>query len=169
MTKEEFKSLFDRYYFNCILYTRSLIKHSLYDNIDPQDVVEEVFIQIWKTQPDLSFDIKYHKSFLFSCIRRKVFDVTRRQIHNAKVKREFNYYKLYQNEENVSIEVSVLENLYKSRLLLPAMCRKIFELCWAGYTTEEISSSLNISNQNVLNQKQKAIRILKQTLKPQSI
>jgi DNA-directed RNA polymerase specialized sigma subunit, sigma24 homolog len=75
----------------------------------------------------------------------------------------------YLNEEHDNnalshhlVEVELLKNVYKAVEQLPPMCKAVFkELYFRQSTTKEAAARLGISERNVLNQKARAISLLR--------
>ena len=71
---------------------------------------------------------------------------------------------------NSMIQAEVLGEISHRIEELPNKCRQIFKLIfYNNLSTAEVSSKLGISNQNVLNQKAKAIQILRSVFKDHAL
>jgi len=160
--QQAFRQLFDRHYENLL---RSVLHISGDVNL-AKDVAQEVFLELWKKREKLVI-----KSSLKS------------YLHRAMINRTFNQLKArkhqYQEPErlpdqpthahaDLQLEASDLQQLIQKSIDgLPEKCRIVFTLCrLEGLSHKAIAEQLGISPKTVENQMTKALRVLRDAVKP---
>jgi RNA polymerase sigma-70 factor (ECF subfamily) len=126
------------------------------------DITAECFVKLW--QRASSFESEDHiKHFLITISRNASIDYLRGQKNRKEQPVEllddlpdFKY-----DEDTVKIEADAYDVLYHSIDLLPTKCRNIVRHILLGQTTQEIANKFKISPKTVLNQKARAIKLLK--------
>ena len=130
-----------------------------------EEIIQDVFIDIWNRRADLQIKISL-KSYLYSCVRYKVFSEFRKN----KVLR----IELFENlEERINRNTPESEILHKElkkqiKLVvdnLPDKCRRVYKLSRNEQLThKEISEQLNISTKTVENHITNALNALRASL-----
>ena len=156
-----FKKLFDTY-------SKHLLNFALQYLNNPQaaeDVVQEVFVNIWinrhKLNPTLSI-----KSYLFTSVRNQAL----KHIRDSNIKLEKHEYIKNENATVKSPEEHLQENeltelFYKAIEELPYQCRQIFSLNrFENLSYIEIAETLGISINTVKTQMGRAFKALRKKL-----
>lgn len=159
MNASDLKILYDKYWYKLFYHARDIVK----DENVASDLISEVFISAWRKMPD---DLDDNLAYLRKLTFRKSFSYLKFK------KRETDKYKNYQyalsqgiyETDYVFDDVSALNKISDAANVLPSACKKIFELYLSGASTADICNRLGIGSQNALNQKQKAIRVIKNQL-----
>jgi RNA polymerase sigma-70 factor (ECF subfamily) len=133
------------------------------DRQEAEDIVADVFMKLWKKRTDFA-NLQNIKAFLYIATRNACFDFLKHRKRSNSSHEEI----LYLSEENddallrTMIETELLQKVYGEIERLPKKCRTIFKMIhFDGLSTEEVAGKLNISRQNVLNQKARAIQLLR--------
>lgn len=159
MTEQSFNEIFNRHYDKLYYYAVSLLKELGEREIEPKDVVQEVFLKLWAKKD--SIQIGKESVYLYGETKYRCIDIMRKCNNDKRFDNEFAYYLTEQQDENLMIGAEVFVTLYERMKKLPKQCANVFVLYWNGYDTKEIAEKLNLSTQNVLNQKTIAINKLK--------
>ena len=130
---------------------------------EAEDVVVESFLKLLSKKQD--FDrLADIRSFLFTVVRNACFDYLRRNKTKNKFREELmlageGTEQWVQDEE---MTAKVLQLIYTEIESLPPQCRMVFKSIFLhSKTTAEIASELGLSKQTVLNQKSKALHLLR--------
>lgn len=139
----------------------------LNDHTEAEDVVVSAFEKLLKN-PRAFEDLHHLESYLFMIVRNTCIDILRMRNRNAVWVTELQYLARGEKEEQTDYELMkarILQELMHEIEALPAQCRKIFKLMYIdGLNSDEVASNVGVSRKTVLNQKAKAIRILRDTL-----
>jgi RNA polymerase sigma-70 factor, ECF subfamily len=133
---------------------------------DSEEIVQEVFIQIWETRSSLNEKLSF-KSYLFTITKNKIIDYFRRKKVESISK---NYIQHFAEIIQDNIHKDLIYKDYDSILneaidQLPAKRKVIFILSKKfGMSRYEIANFYNISENTVKNQLQEAINFLKSIL-----
>ncbi|MFT4154254.1 RNA polymerase sigma factor [Parafilimonas sp.] len=156
------KFLFESYYRGLCYYAEKLIA----DRQTAQDIAVDCFIKLLKKKEDFA-SLRDIKSFLYTAARNSCIDHLRALKRHEGSHREMLY--ISQNtdafdSENL-ITAEVMEALHRQIEKLPQKCGEVFKLIYfKKYSTQQVAGMLNITPKTVLNQKAKAIKILKAAL-----
>lgn len=158
MTPEELKILYHKYYKDVFYHTYNIIR----DEEASQDITQDVFINAYSAI--IPFSDK--RFYLLKMATNKCFDYFRH------IKRHRYIEITTRVEENLPediskeriIEPSTISKISSIVESLPFYCRNIFKMYWNGFSTSEIMLKMEISERNSLNQKSKAIRVIKNKL-----
>lgn len=132
------------------------------DRQEAEDIVADAFMKLWNKRADFE-NLQNIKAFLYIATRNACFDFLKHRRRSNSSHDEI----LYLSQENddallhTMIETELLQKIYGEIERLPGKCRTIFKLFLEGKSTQEIADQLNISRQNVLNQKARAIQLLR--------
>lgn len=159
---QAFTRLFYAYENRLFGYSASLLP----DKKDAEEIVQEVFYQLWKNRERLD-ENKNFKSLLFTITKRIVYKQIRKCARQL----------VYQQEQAEEMEVSwsATEDLYQYHELetnihkivesMSLKRKQVFMMSrFQGMNNQEIASQLNISLSTVENHINKALRILKKEL-----
>jgi RNA polymerase sigma-70 factor (family 1) len=157
-----FDHLFKLYYRPLVYYGSQLVA----DEQEAEDIVVETFVKLLRKRTD--FDkLPDIKAFLFTSVRNACYDHLRYTQRHETSHQELIY--LTGKEEIIEdlemIKAKVLQEIYNEIENLPAQCQKVFKyVFFHGLTTEQIAAEMNISPQTVLNQKNRALSLLRSSL-----
>ena len=171
MNKKEHHIPLNRYTFQKVfeLYYNPLCRFAsgyLQDTDDAQEIVQQVFINMWKNRETINPRGQI-KSYLFTSVKNRCLNHIRDQ-------KKFRSYYL---DVEVELEIPVFEkdNLLEKDLKkqldgaldkLPEKCRQVFMLCrFEDMKYKEVAEKLNISQKTVEAQMSKALRILREEFK----
>jgi len=133
---------------------------------EAEDIAIDSIIKLLEKRGDFD-NVHNIKSFLFVTTRNACFDFLRSEQRHGHSHKELLYLQGEAEEqvENEMIKARVLQEIYTKVEKLPPQCRKIFKLVFfEGLSTAEIAQKMNITARTVLNQKTRAISLLKGTL-----
>ncbi len=160
-TKQGFKQLFMTYYNVLCNYAKSFVS----DSELAKDVVQEVFMNLWKKRHDID-ESRDLKSYLFTSTRNKSIELLRK---NKRIQSLANT--LEQDSTEIVQEIdefTLKEKMFASIRQLPPKCRQVLLLSKQnGLTYTEIAEELNISVKTVENHMGKALKQLRQMLNPE--
>jgi len=165
-----FKKIFEHFHNRIFLFTHSIVKA---EDV-AEDIVTESFVKLWKMRE--KFDKPENmKAFLYTVTRNAALDHLRQRKRQRAATKEL----LFLKEEDSSgpaqlerrvIEAEVINELSLQIEDLPGKCRDVFKLIYFKHlSTAQIAEELKISNQNVLNQKARAIELLRSRLMQKSL
>jgi len=140
----------------------------LLDQETAKDIVQELFVDIWKKKEELNV-IKTVEGYLVAAARNKVFN----HIRSLEIKRK--YARTINNNEALSHAAvdehsrsRELQQLYQNQInKLPPKMKQIYVLSkLEGYATPEIAQHLSLSEQTVKNQLATAVKRIREALEP---
>lgn len=127
--------------------------HSLQNNLTCEDIVQEIFIQIWnnRTQLELKHSLK---AYLFASTRYAIYREVKKELRLKKQHDSHDItYIEYHNPQNALEYDELLIQIEKAVKALPAQCKKIYKLSREEQLShKEIAYSLKISTKTVENQ-----------------
>jgi RNA polymerase sigma-70 factor (family 1) len=158
-----FQTIFEQY--NKLLFTCSvqLVK----DKEQAEDIVAETFTKLWQRK-EVFQTTEHVKAFLFVTTRNASLNYLRHIQRKTASQSELSYLQKDKDDQDVitdMIEGELLRKIYPLIETLPNKCKTIFKLIYfEDASTDEVAEKLNISPRNVLNQKRRAIQLLKKKL-----
>lgn len=166
-TNEElaFELLFRRYYIRLCSFANKFLA----DSTESEEIVQEVFLSIWKRRDELKLDDKI-RPYLFKSVQNLCFNFLE---HQKVVNSYYSVIELvYRNQANdFNTYESVLYAEFQQRVdqsinSLPEQCRLIFNLSrQEGLKYAEIAGQLGISVKTVETQMTRALSRLKTELR----
>lgn len=154
-----FGAIYDILYKEVHCFTASFYRNT---TTDPQDIIQDVFMNIWQTKK-LKFDrIKDIKTYIYVVVRNRF----RMDYNHLKIVNDVNH-RLSKDDDLFVIEAAEAEifSFLPSALnLLPEECAKTFKLYLEGYETKEIAAILNKKESTIYTQKRDSIAILSKKL-----
>jgi RNA polymerase sigma-70 factor (family 1) len=158
---KDFQCVYHLYYETIYTFAFNLVK----ETEEARDITTETFIKLWRLHANFE-SLNNIKAFLYITSRNACFDYFRKLQRQRSGQKEILY--LLRSEHDVKnemIEAEVFGEISRQITDLPISCRRVFELIYFNnLTTSEIAEKMGISAQNVLNQKAKAIRVLRSGL-----
>jgi len=138
----------------------------IHNKEEAEDIATDTFLKFLKKRLDFD-NYRDIRAFLFTATRNACVDYLRKMKRRENAIGELNY--LGRVEETFGftemLTAKVLQVMYADIEALPEQCKKIFKsFFFDNKTTAIIASDMEISPQTVLNQKNKAIRILRMGL-----
>jgi len=127
------------------------------------DIVQETFLRIWTMRESLSVDGSL-QSLLFTIANHRLIDMFRKQINKVEMELFIGYKEEANPEERTEVEAKLqyddfVTTLKLCKKLLTGRQLEIYELSREeGKTIEEISVTLNLSEQTVKNQLTTALK-----------
>jgi RNA polymerase sigma-70 factor (ECF subfamily) len=158
-----FRIIFESY--NKILYTcaMQLVK----DKEQAEDIVSEAFTKLWQRH-DVFHTEEHIKAFLFVATRNACLNYLRHIQRKTASQNELSYLQRDKDDQDIitdMIEGELLRKIYPLIETLPSKCKTIFKLIYfEDASTDEVAEKLHITPRNVLNQKRRAIQLLKKRL-----
>ncbi len=153
--------LVDRYHHPLCVYANSLIR----DDLAAEDIVQNVFVMIWKKRHMLKDDFSI-KNFLYKSVHNEFIDQYRKS--KSVIALEKKYIDALESimEENNDDHFEKMMRFVENAIAdLPPKCKRIFTLSKKeGLTNLEISEHLNISIKTIEGQMTKAFVILREKL-----
>lgn len=153
--------MFKKYWKEIFYYCRK----KLNDEDMAKDIAEESFIKMWKDYGKFKNE-ENAKAFVYICARNACFNLFDRAKRFKYVEVEI----ISQLPVEPLYDFDIIESDVMAFLLekiegLPLECGKAFKLLLAGIDSTTAAKKLGITRKTVLNQKLKAIKILKEQLK----
>jgi len=133
---------------------------------DAEDIVLDNFEKLWKKKADFD-NLKELRSFLYTATRNACYNYIRDHKRHDASHKELHYLASEDASAGYDEELmaKVLAQIYKELDNLPEQCRLVFKSIFLeGKTTRATAASLGISPQTVLNQKSKALQLLRLSL-----
>ena len=159
--KVAFRILFDRYYKLLLGTAINILK----DVDSGKDSVQEVFIQLWKNRENITIN-----STIENYLKRAVIN---RSLNQVKFRKRFDGEPLEtehssKDSANTRIETKELEEVIEKAIqTIPEKSRLVYILKrQEGLSLKEIAEQMDISPKTVENQLTKALKILKDAVKP---
>ena len=163
---EDFQCVYELYYTALYTFAYSLVR----DEAEAQDMTTETFIKLWRLHANFE-SLNNIKAFLYVTNRNACLNSLRFLQKQRSVHKEMRYLIGQEGEiKNEMIDAEVFCELNQKIESLPEKCQKIFKLIYFNnLSTAEVAEEMGISNQNVLNQKARAIQILRSGLQSKAL
>ncbi|WP_320052883.1 RNA polymerase sigma-70 factor [uncultured Acetobacteroides sp.] len=159
-----FNQLFADYYVNLCRFAYTYLK----DNDTSEEIVQEVFINLWEQRDRLTINTSI-RSFLYTSVKNRALN----HIRNSKTRLHHEDEFAQEQASKVGHIINFCEREELSHLIdtavaeLPEQCRTIFDLSRnQNLTYNEIAQQLNISPKTVENQMGIALKKLRAKLSP---
>lgn len=151
-----FETLFRAHYNALANYAYSILKNRQ----DAEDVAQDVFIKLWKNQPEV-INTAQVKFYLLTATKNACISLLRKQA--GKYTHEPNDWNLAAVPDVTQEDKDeIVKMINKALALLPPQCLVIFKLSrFGGLTYQQIAGELGLSVKTVENQMGKALRILR--------
>lgn len=159
-----FEFFFKKYFSYLCYFANSIVKNE----DEARDIVHDTFLKLWEKQTivDKSETVR---SFLYTVVYNECINLLRKRKVKVRAVRELQYLDASYDPqflENVTW-TEVLRNLFEALETLPSETQQIFQLYYFEKKKyEEIGVLLNKSAEAVRKQKERAIALLRNKLKP---
>ncbi len=153
--------LFDNYYSSLCAYVNRFIN----DHEITQDIVQEVFIGLWKSTQQFT-DEKNLTYFLYrSCYNRSLNHIRNVKLQSDKLDK-IEDKSSFENEDvyNETLKEEVVRLLYRNINQLPTQQKEILLLRLKGYGWNEVAEELNLSINTVKSHKKRAFQKLSEQM-----
>lgn len=157
-----FEQIFRKFYPSLCFFAQ----HFVGNHDDAEDVIEELFVKLWKKHPQ--FETEQHlKAFLYRSAKNACLDFIKLSERSGARNTLFADERGYSEEGylNEIIRAEIIAEVFHAIESLPPQCNKIIAMSYVdGKTNQEIADELNLSVQTVKNQKGRGLAMLKQRL-----
>jgi RNA polymerase sigma-70 factor (ECF subfamily) len=168
--KKAFKKVFTIYYPRLEKYAC----HFIANHQEAEDIVQDVFVQVWEKREAIKTDSNFD-SYLFTLVRNRCLNALKKQVAEQKFigKIQAKSEELYNisfgvDDEFLSMEILLHEQLEKIIVEMPERCQSAFRLKWfEGKKIREISEIMGISTTMVDKHLAKGMEIMRQKMKPE--
>jgi RNA polymerase sigma-70 factor (ECF subfamily) len=151
----DYDCIFKRYYTQLVVFACKYVE----DRFIAEDIVQDVFIKIWKRADDI-IKMEYISSYLY----RSVHNTCISYLNNSKkLKKEQISEKILSDEDilNTMLENEIYEEMLNIMEELPPKCKEIYSLNLKGLKTPEIAEDMNIAVDTVRSQIKRAKKIIR--------
>lgn len=154
------RKLYDAFYRPLCYYAEKIVNNQQ----EAEDIVVESFLKLIRKRHDFE-KLSEIKSFLYTATKNAAIDYLRKIKRQQLAQSELLYLsELNLNDDLEMIDTEVLAILYREIENLPAQCAAVFKLLFfQRLSANEVALQLNITSKTVLNQKGKAIKLLRKT------
>lgn len=168
--KKVYEQLFLDNYKNLVLYAKKFVMETEI----ARDLVQDVFVYLWDKRQKLTID-KSLSSYLFRAVHNACINYLKREGTKENYIKEFliklneGAYKTTASEDAYELVVhkDLKERIERIIETLPEQCRNIFRMSrFRGMKNKEIAEIYSISPRTVETQIYRALKILKEKLKP---
>ena len=164
--REAFNGVFRYYYPRIMAYTASMVEQKA-----AEDIVQDVFYELWKRRESIRFEDESVKSYLFQSAYTRCLDYFKKNLSIEKYhshtyeKYLEDYQNLLKGDDSVIEELSVKDfyrHLYELLEHLPAQRREVFILTYIkGLTAKEVAEQTQMPQRTVESHLYLALRFLK--------
>jgi RNA polymerase sigma-70 factor (ECF subfamily) len=168
--KKTYEQLFLDNYKNLVLYAKKFVM----ETETARDLVQDVFIYLWDKREKLNID-KSLSSYLFRAVHNACINYLKREATKENYIKQFlinlneGAYKTSASEDAYELVVhkDLSERIEWIIETLPEQCRNIFRMSrFRGMKNKEIAEIYSISPRTVETQIYRALKVLKENLKP---
>lgn len=144
----------------------NFIRKSIYSQAETEDLVQNLFINIWEAKENLDPE-KSFSSYLFTSAKNMIFNHIRKAINAETYKRELISKEEFNETTFKQVVFSELEQKYNKLIdELPPKRKEIFILAKKeGLSYKKIAEKLNISENTVDTQMRAALKYIRTNLK----
>ncbi|MDP3452244.1 MAG: sigma-70 family RNA polymerase sigma factor [Bacteroidales bacterium] len=151
--KYAFKALFSEFYASQVMFSIKIVGNKQ----DAEDIVQEVFLSIWKSNSSFKNEIAF-RAYLYLSTRNKCIDFLRKK---RLVNKEIDVNVISEEEIDHIVRGEAYMLLYKAIEKLPPQAKRVIVRSMKGLTVQEVADSLNISVNTVKSLKLRAYRTLR--------
>ncbi|MBN8856205.1 MAG: hypothetical protein BGO55_08565 [Sphingobacteriales bacterium 50-39] len=159
--RASFKTIFDYYYLFVIRFVHGIINSWE----DAEDIAQDAFVNLWKTREQLEKP-EALKAYLMTSSANGARNYLKKNKVTERYVREMTHtMALTEAEKLEGIRAEVFRDIEEAMHILPPGCRSVFEMIYfENLKTKEIATKLRITPRTVLNQKGKAIKMLRKAM-----
>lgn len=164
---EAARSLFDMFYRPLCYYAESIVRQRQ----EAEDIVVESFLKLLRKREDFVHTGEI-KSFLYTATRNACIDYLRKRKRQLQSETEIKYLSQQTSaaEDILLINAEVMATLFQEVEKLPPQCAEVFKLMFfQQLTTDQVAKQLSITTKTVLNQKGRAIQLLRKSFLQQGM
>lgn len=156
---QAFEEIFKMYFKPLCGYAKTLLK----DELLVEDIVTEVFVKFLHQQPDFELsDTQRVYRWLATSTRFKCLDMLR---HKKKFIVSIPPFEDLSLADKAEIEAELSSLIYDELDKLPPQRKQIMiQLYMKGYTSKQVAQRMKLSRQTVINQKVKALKVLRNNI-----
>jgi len=157
-----FNALFDRYWQKG--YQKAFAR--LNDKIAAQDIVQEIFINLWQRRANLDIHTSF-ENYLYSAVRLRVISHFRSQkVSTIQLQDAFERITLLESASESLTDYIELERVLETAIsIMPEMLQQVYLLRTENYSVKDIAGQLGIADQTVKNYMGEALRRLRIVIK----
>ncbi len=134
----------------------------MHDQFAAEEIASEAFLKTWKHHANFK-DVAGLRSYLYQVVRHDCYRYKKRKA-TRELKEEV-IIEMYPNVEShfeTILKTETIRELHDSLSILPAVCKKVFELMYIeGKTVKEISKILSLSPSTIKTHKARGLAILR--------
>jgi RNA polymerase sigma-70 factor (family 1) len=157
---QAFTAIYNEHHATLYYFVRRFIN----EREDAEDITATIFVKLWKLHADFE-SIQNIKAFLYITARNACLDFLRSRQRQHEKQKELLHILLQAPAEGIlqeDIRGTVLKRIHEEIGKLPKSCKKVFEMSFLdGMSNTEIAEALQINNQSVRNNKQRALKLLR--------
>jgi RNA polymerase sigma-70 factor (ECF subfamily) len=163
-----FQEVFEEFFPSLCYFAERLIS----DREEAEDIVLEVFTRLWQRKEH--FETKANiKAFLYISTRNTCLNFLKYRERKEASSKEWQYLSEADAPTGYDYELInalVMQTVHEQVKALPPQCREVFKLIYFdNLTSAEVAARLGITTKTVLNQKLKAIRLIRTELLRQKL
>jgi len=161
--RRKFTEIYEELYPSIYYFTKGFVK----DRAIAEDITADTFAKLWITAGQAG--VMNAVAFLYTAAKNASLDYLKVEANLKVRENQFSY--LQQpgiTDEQVVAEVKaeILKQIYTEIEALPKQAREIFKLSFInGWKIRQIADHMKLTDQTVMNQKSRALKILRLTLK----
>ena len=157
-----FKIVYQHYYKSLCFFAHSYLK----DDAPVEDIVQDVFTQLWENAPQLK-DASKLQAYLYMMVRNRCLNQIRSVAHIQSYRESEACFENWQSDESLRlIKAEVYREIMLSIEKLPERAKEVFKLCYLTQLREfEVAERLGISVNSVKTHKKRAKVLLKKELR----
>lgn len=162
--KEAFRFFFEKYYSDLC----NLVNLYLHDQVMTEEIVQDIFIYLWEKKENIRIESSL-KSYLLRASKNRTLNYIRNEKTKLNIYNQFNEF----SKETIEMPDSVMDSVRLREVInaaidsLPNRCREIYILGKEkSMSYKEISVELGISVKTVEVQMGKALKKLREQLRP---
>jgi RNA polymerase sigma-70 factor (family 1) len=155
------QQIFNLYYKALVFFANKIIN----DLPEAEDITAESFFALYNRRENFQ-SLPQVKAFLYMANRNACLNWLKAKRRHQASHQEIVFLSVpHYTLNQQTVEATVLAQLPKLIAKLPQQCAQVFKMIYyEGMKTGEIAQALGLSNQTVLNHKQRAIRFIRQAL-----
>lgn len=137
------------------------------DEMEAKDITSETFIKVWHKRSDL-VSFENIKAFAYIVARNACFNYLQSVHRKSNSHKEILYLNNEEDNQLINYEIinaDVIQELHRQIELLPPQCGLVFKhMFFFGKNSTQVAEEMGITRKTVLNQKLKAIALLRAAL-----